>query len=92
MDKDKKIHKLNDEIIKEVSGGQTIGEWQAQHRIQPAPGVQTLVKQGQSGSVSGQAQECWEWLWCPKCQKSFRANIMLDLVFCDQGHAIEIKG
>lgn len=93
MAKDKKIHKLNDEILKEVSGGQTIGEWQAQHRIQPRTvGNQSLVKQGQSGT--GNPPEFWQEVWCPLCNAPFNANIMLDEVHCPNPNhpAITIKG
>ena len=93
MAENKKIKILEDDALKEVSGGQTIGEWQAQHRIQPRTvGNQSLVKQGQSGTKN--PLEFWEDVWCPLCKAPFRANIMLDEVHCpDPSHpAITIRG
>lgn len=91
MAKEKTFHKLSEDNLKEVSGGQTIGEWQEQHKIQPGPvGNQTPVKQGQSGT--GNPSEFWEDVWCPICKAPFRANIMLNTVYCEKGHPIEIRG
>ncbi len=97
MAKEKTFHKMSEDNLKEVSGGQTIGEWAAEvkrkRQIQPGPaGPQVLVGQGQSGQ--GNSQECWEDVWCPLCKAPFRANIMLDKVHCpNPDHpAITIKG
>ena len=107
MAKENTFHKLSEDNLKEVSGGQTIGEWQAQHRIQTIGewaaevkrkrqiqlgpvGNQTPVKQGQSGT--GNPPEFWEDVWCPICKAPFRANIMLNTVYCEKGHPIEIRG
>ena len=91
MAKEKTFHKLSEDNLKEVSGGQTIGEWQEQHKIQPGPvGNQTPVKQGQSGTEN--PPEFWEDVWCPICKAPFRANIMLNTVYCEKGHPIEIRG
>ena len=91
MDKERSFHKLDETDLKGVSGGQTIGEWQQEqwkkNGIQPAPGSQNLVKQGQSGT-----QEFWQDMWCARCNTSFKANIMLDTVYCPNGHKIEIRG
>ena len=95
MAENKKIKKLEDDALKEVSGGQTIGEWAAEvkrkRQIQPGP-AQVLVGQGQSGQ--GNSQESWEYVWCPACKAPFKANIMLDEVHCPvPGHpTISIKG
>ena len=97
MAEDKKLNKLDNDNLKEVSGGQTIGEWAAEvkrkRQIQPGPArSQVLVGQGQSGE--GNNQEFWEDVWCPLCKAHFRANIMLDEVHCPvSGHPpISIKG
>lgn len=95
MAENKKIKKLEDDALKEVSGGQTIGEWAAEvkrkRQIQLGPvGNQTPVKQGQSGT--GNPLEFWEDVWCPICKAPFRANVMLNTVYCEKGHPIEIRG
>ena len=97
MAKDKKLNKLDNDNLKEVSGGQTIGEWAAEvkrkRQIQPRTvGNQSLVKQGQSGTKN--PLEFWEDVWCPLCKAPFRANIMQDLVHCpNPAHPpISIKG
>ncbi len=93
MAKEIKNQKLNDENLKEVPGGQTIGEWLRQHMNQPGPvGNQNLVKQGQSNS--GNPQEFWQQVWCPLCNAPFDANIMLDQVHCPNPNhpPITIKG
>ncbi len=95
MAKEKTFHKLSEDNLKEVSGGQTIGEWAAEvkrkRQIQLRPvGNQTPVKQGQPGT--GNPQEFWQQVWCPICKAPFEANIMLDTVYCQKGHPIEIRG
>ncbi len=97
MAENKKTKKLEDDALKEVSGGQTIGEWAAEvkrkRQIQTGPvGNQNLVKQGQSGTEN--ASEFWQQVWCPLCKAPFEANIMLDKVHCpNPDHpAITIKG
>ena len=96
MEEKRSLHKLDNADLKEVSGGQTIGEWQMEQRrkmqMQNGPANQAMVGQGQSGE--GNNQEFWEYVWCPACKAPFKANIMLDEVHCPvPGHpAISIKG